>query len=159
MLSFANQPNLNDILAQNNQLVGKVKFKKWFFHIYNAELLTKSGNFNWDKPFVLKIHYLIGFKSKIIVNRTISEISKQHKAETKENKEKYSEIISKVIPDIKKNSYLYGYMSKDGYAYILTKDKLVGMIDDKQLSKYFFEIWLSDKTSDDTMSKQLRGIK
>ena len=159
ILSFANQPNLDDILVQNNQRVGKVEFKKWFFHVYNAELFTKNGSFSWDKPFVLKIHYLMGFKSKTIANRTISEIGKQHKAETKENKAKYSEIINKVIPDIKKNSNLYGYMDKDGYTYIFTKDKLVGKIDDKQLSKYFFEIWLSDKTSDHKMSKQLRGIK
>ena len=66
ILSFANQPNLDDILVQNNQRVGKVEFKKWFFHVYNAELFTKNGSFSWDKPFVLKIHYLMGFKSKTI---------------------------------------------------------------------------------------------
>ncbi|MGQ4001422.1 chalcone isomerase family protein [Francisellaceae bacterium CB300] len=184
ILSFANEPALNDntrslststslsnhgvevpkislqeIKAQESKRVGKVEFRKWFFHVYNAELFTKTGNFSWKQPFVLKIHYLIGFKSKTIANRTISEISKQHNAEVKANEAKYFEIINKVIPNIKKNSDLYGYMDKNGYAYIFTKDKLVGKINDKQLSKYFFEIWLSDKTSDHKMSQQLRGLK
>lgn len=63
----------------------------------------------------------MNFKSKTIANSAISEISKQHKVEVRENKTKYSEIIDSVIPNIKKNSDLYGYMDKDGYAYILPK--------------------------------------
>ena len=159
ILSFANEPTLNNVLTQNNQRVGKVEFRKWFFHVYNAELYTQNGKFDWNQPFVLKIHYLIGFKSKTIANHTISEISKQHKTEVKENKAKYTKLIDSVIPSIKKNSNLYGYMDKDGYAYIFTKKRLVGKINDKQLSKYFFEIWLSDKTSDHKISQQLRGLK
>ena len=159
ILSFANKPTLNDVLIQNNQCVGKVEFKKWFFDVYDAELLTQNGRFSWEQPFVLKIHYLMNFKSKTIANSAISEISKQHKVEVRENKTKYSEIIDSVIPNIKKNSDLYGYMDKDGYAYIFTRDKLVGKIKDKQLSRYFFEIWLSDKTSHHIMSTKLRGIK
>ncbi len=159
MLSLADEPTLNSVLTQNNQSVGKVEFRKWFFHVYNAELFTKTGNFSWEKPFVLKIHYLIGFKSKTVANSTISEITKQHPKEIKSHKQEHQQIIDSVIPHIAKNSDLYGYMDSDGYAYIFTKEKLVGKISDKHLSKYFFEIWLSDKTSDHKMSKKLRGLK
>ncbi|AKE21048.1 hypothetical protein DR79_681 [Francisella tularensis] len=35
---------------------------------------------------------------------------------------------------------------------------LLGEIPNKTLSKYFFEIWLSDKSSHIKLSKQLRGL-
>lgn len=159
-LSGAEVPNisLQQIKTQESKQVGKVEFRKWFFHIYDAKLYTNTGKFDWDKPFLLKIHYFIGFKSKIIVNRTISEIAKQHPKEVKTHKKQYRQIISTVIPDIPKNSNLYGYMDKAGYTYIFSDKKLIGKIKDKELSKYFFEIWLSDKTAHHQLSKKLRGL-
>jgi len=158
VLSFANQPNLDDILVQNNQRVGKVEFKKWFFHVYNAELFTKDGGFSWEKPFVLKIHYMISFKSKAIIDMSISEIEKQHPNISEKDKKAFLEILKKAIPDAKKNHNLYGYMDKNGYAYIFSDSKLEGKIDNKKLSKYFFEIWLSDSASNYKLSKELRGL-
>lgn len=158
ILSFSNELTLKDVLATNSQLVGKAEFRKWFFHVYDAQLYTQSGKFDWNKPFVLKIHYLIGFKSKTIANRTISEIAKQRPAAIKQHKQQYSKTINAVIPDIPKNTNLYGYMDKNGYGYIFSDEKLVGRIDDKQLSKYFFEIWLSDNTANHQLSTKLRGL-
>ncbi|AXA34396.1 chalcone isomerase family protein [Francisella adeliensis] len=175
ILSFADEPTLNkntrslsgvevpkislqEIKTQESKRVGKVEFRKWFFHIYNAELYTENGKFSWDKPFLLKIHYLLSFKSRVITNRTIREIAEQHPEAVRKNKKKYKQMIASVIPDIKKNSNLYGYMDKDGYGYIFTDQNLVGKINDKQLSKYFFEIWLSDNTANHQLSTKLRGL-
>ncbi|QLE79550.1 hypothetical protein FLM55_07280 [Francisella sp. Scap27] len=158
ILSFSTEPKLNEILTTNNQQVGQVEFRKWFFHIYDAGLYTQNGKFDWNQPFTLKIHYLLSFKSRVITNRTISEIAKQHPEAVRQNRKKYKQIIAAVIPDIKKNSNLYGYMDKDGYGYIFTDQNLVGKINDKQLSKYFFEIWLSDNSANHQLSTKLRGL-
>ncbi|KEI34705.1 putative periplasmic protein [Francisella sp. W12-1067] len=158
ILISAQELELSTIKAQNSNLVGKVHFKKWFFDIYDAELFTNTGKFNWDLPFLLKIHYLIDLQSKSIVTQTLKEISKQHPNEVKDNYQNYLDTFKMIIPNVAKNTNLYGYMDKDGYANIYSDTRLLGTIQNKGLSKYFFEIWLSDKSSNIKLSKQLRGI-
>ena len=158
LLAFSQELSINQIKKQNSNLVGKIHYTQWFFPIYDAELYSANGKFDWNNPFLLKIHYLRSFKSKSIVNLIIKEMSKQHPDLVKKNKKRYSEIFSKIIPNAKKDSSLYGYMSENGYCYIYSDSKLLGKISDKQLSKYFLGIWLSDKSSDVEMSKQLRGL-
>ena len=47
-------------------------------------------------------------------------------------------------------------MDKDSNGYIYSDKGLLGISPSKPLSKYFFEIWLSDKSSHIKLSKQLR---
>lgn len=150
--------SIQQIKNQESQQVGKIHFTKWFFDVYDAELLTKNGEFSWNKLFLLKIHYLRSFSGKSIAKHTVKEIYSQHPQITKPKYQKYREVFNNLIPDVKKGSNLYGYMDNDGYGYLYTGNKLLGKIPSKQLSKYFFEIWLSDNSSDINLSKQLRGL-
>ncbi|MDE4953229.1 hypothetical protein NAI68_11040, partial [Francisella tularensis subsp. holarctica] len=61
-----------------SQQVGKLHFSKWFFDVYDAELYSENGHFRWDKPFLLKIHYLRSFSCKNIANHTVKEIYEKH---------------------------------------------------------------------------------
>lgn len=158
IFSFAEGLSLEQIKVQESQQVGKIHFTKWFFDVYDAELYTQNGSFSWDKPFLLKIHYLRNFSGKNIAKHTVKEIYSQHPQATKPKYQEYREIFNRLIPDVKKGSNLYGYMDRNGNGYIYTDDRLVGEIPSKQLSKYFFEIWLSDKSSNIKLSKKLRGI-
>ena len=158
IISFAENLSIEQIKKQEPQQVGEIHFTKWFFDIYNAELFTQNGEFSWNKPFLLKIHYLRSFSGKSIAKHTIKEIYSQHPQITKPKYQKYREVFNNLIPDVKKGSNLYGYMDKDGYGHLYTDSKLLGRIPSKQLSKYFFEIWLSDNSSDINLSKQLRGL-
>lgn len=158
IFSFAENLSIEQIKKQDSQQVGKIHFTKWFLDVYDAELFTQSGEFSWDKPFLLKIHYLRSFSGKNIAKHTVKEIYSQHPQETKPKYQEYREIFNKLIPDVKKGSNLYGYMDKNGYGYLYTDNKHLGKIPSKQLSKYFFEIWLSYNSSDINLSKQLRGL-
>ncbi|APC97693.1 chalcone isomerase family protein [Francisella frigiditurris] len=151
--------DLSSIERQNDKLVGKVHYQKWFFDVYDAELFTTNGKFDWDKPFLLRISYLRNLSGQSIVSQTIKEISLQHPSLTKTEKQDYRKIFSGMIPDVKKGDILYGYMSDEGYAYIYSgNNELLGEIKDKKLSTYFFEIWLSDDTSSPEHSRRLRGL-
>ncbi|MDE4942762.1 hypothetical protein NAI62_11045, partial [Francisella tularensis subsp. holarctica] len=61
-----------------SQQVGKGHFSKWFFDVYDAELYSENGHVSWDKPFLLKIHYLRSFSGKNIATQTVTEIAEQH---------------------------------------------------------------------------------
>ena len=158
LLCFSKNLTLNEIKLLEVKQVGKAHFGKWFFDIYDAYLYTNNGKFNWNKPFLLKIHYLRDINKKIIINKALEEIYKQHRDISKQKLKEYKQVLIGLIPNVKVNSNLYGYMNKNGYASIYSNNELIGQIPIKELSKYFFEIWLSDKTSNIELSKQLKGV-
>ncbi|AKH92838.1 chalcone isomerase family protein [Francisella tularensis] len=158
LFGVAEELTLQQIKSQQSQQVGKVHFSKWFFDVYDAELYSENGHFSWDKPFLLKIHYLRSFSGKNIANHTVKEIAEQHPQLAHTTLDKYKEIFTRLMPDVKNGTNLYGYMDKDGNGYIYSDKGLLGEIPNKTLSKYFFEIWLSDKSSHIKLSKQLRGL-
>ena len=146
-------------LDTQEKIVGKIHFKKWIFSVYDAELFSEDNSFSWDKPFLLKVVYLRSLSGKSIAQQTVNEIVKQHPQITKANQEKYYDIFANIIPNVSNGDILYGFADENGYGQIYTKNnKLLGTIKDKQLTKYFFEIWLSDNSSNPLLSKQLRGI-
>ncbi|MDE4961603.1 hypothetical protein NAI45_11050, partial [Francisella tularensis subsp. holarctica] len=79
----------------------KVHFSKWFFDVYDAELYSENGHFRWDKPFLLKIHYLRSFSGKNISNHTVKEIAEQHQQLAQNTLDKYKEIFTRLMPDVK----------------------------------------------------------
>lgn len=158
LLSSADDLSLQQIKQQQSQLVGKIRFTKWFFNIYDAELYTTNGSFNWHKPFLLKVYYLRNFSGKSIAKHTIKEIYRQHPKEVASKYNQYENIFECLFPDIKKHSSLYGYMDKNGNGFIYSDSGLIGEIPTKQLSKYFFEIWLGNNSSNVKLSQQLRGL-
>ena len=146
-------------LDSQDKLVGKIHFKKWIFSVYDAELFSQSNSFSWDKPFLLKLVYSRSLSGKSIAERTVNEIVKQHPQISKTNQKKYYDIFANIIPDVSNGYILYGFIDENGDGQIYTKNnKLLGTITDKKLTKYFFEIWLSDNSSYPLLSKQLRGI-
>ena len=156
MLSFGYQ-DIDTLEQQNNKVVGKTHLEVFFFNIYDAELLNSDGKFNFEKPFLLKIKYLRNFSGENIASRTITEMKKQHHEDVRKHKKEYLEIFDKLIPDVKKGDVLYGYMDENGYGYLYSKNKFIGQIPTKKLSKYFFQIWLGDNHSMSKMTKELRG--
>ena len=75
-----------------------------------------------------------------------------------DNSKEYSKVFNKLIPNVKKGSNLYGYMDQNGNGYLYSDSGFIGEIPSKKLSKFFFEIWLSDRSSNIKLSKQLRGL-
>lgn len=158
VLATAKPLTLAQVKKQESQQVGKIHFSKWFFSIYDATLLTQNGTFSWNKPFLLKIHYLRNISGKTIAKHTIQQIYEQHPMDVNDNSKEYSKVFNNLIPNVKKGANLYGYMDQDGNGYLYSDSGLIGEIPSKKLSKYFFEIWLSDRSSNITLSKKLRGL-
>ncbi len=158
LFTYAEELTLQQIKSQQVQQVGKIHFSKWFFDVYDAELYTQDGHFNWNKPFLLKIHYLRNMDGKTISKHTVKEISYQHPQQVKANYQEYRDTFNQLIPGVQNGTNLYGYMDENGKGYIYSDNGLIGEIPGKELSKYFFEIWLSDNSSYQNLSKQLRGL-
>ena len=68
------------------------------FSIYDATLFTQNGTFSWDKPFLLKIHYLRNISGTTIAKHTIQQIYEQHPMDVNDNFKEYSKVFNKLIP-------------------------------------------------------------
>ncbi|AFJ43253.1 NADH dehydrogenase subunit 2 [Francisella orientalis str. Toba 04] len=119
LFTYDEELTLQQIKSQQVQQVGKIHFSKWFFDVYDAELYTQDGHFNWNKPFLLKIHYLRNMDGKTISKHTVKEISYQHPQQVKANYQEYRDTFNQLIPDVQNGTNLYVViMDENGKGYI-----------------------------------------
>lgn len=151
-------PAAVDKYIQTPQLVGQGRLSKWFWDAYDAYLYSSSGQYNKDDVFALSLDYLMDFSKEQIAKRSIDEIRKQgFRDEQKLNMWYYE--LTKIFIDVDKGISITGIYFKDGTAAFYSKNKVLGYINDKQLARLFFDIWLSSKTSEPTLRKKLLGLR
>jgi Chalcone isomerase-like len=65
--------------------------------------------------------------------------------------------MKQTFPDIKKGDQLIGIHRPDGSATFLMNGKAIGEVRDAEFTRLFFGIWLSTKTSEPKMRRELMG--
>lgn len=140
------------------RFVGKGRLSKWFWDAYDAYLYSSSGRYNPDDNFALSLDYLMDFSKEQIAKRSIDEIKKQGFRDKNKLKAWYYQLVE-VFIDVDEGISITGIYFKDGTAAFYSGDKVLGYINDKQLARLFFDIWLSPKTSEPELRKKLLGIQ
>ena len=132
------------------RLVGQGKYTFWGLDIYQARLWTESNGFqpdNWQQSrFALELTYLRDVEGKAIARRSIDEISKQYNL-PKVKAVSWQNVLENLFPNIKKLQTLTGLYTPNDGAKFFHDYRLIGEIKDAELTKNFFDIWLSNKTS------------
>jgi len=154
-------------LDNNYKLIGKARMEYLFWDVYDASLYSKDGNYSPDKPFILALKYLTDLDGADIAKRSIEEI-KELGFNDKEKLQKWHDLMVRIFPDIVKHEQIIGYYDPirgAKFEYIpLECDKYksgaenLGIIADTEFSKWFFDIWLSPKTSEPKIRKRLLGL-
>lgn len=137
-------------------LRGEYHYSYWGFDIYHAKLFMDKQCVYPNCNFTLELKYQRDFKGTDIAQRSIEEILAQHSIKTKKQKE-YTKILKNIFPNVTKGDIITGKMTDD-FAEFYLNNKLIGKINDIILSRYFFDIWLSPKTTEPTMRQKLLGI-
>jgi hypothetical protein len=127
----------------------------WGFDVYQATLFMDKKCQYPSCDFILQLNYKRAFDGKDIVERSIDEIDNQHNLNT-QTQNTYGIILGKVFPDVQQNDVIQGKMV-DGFGVFYLNNQFIGRIDDARLSQYFFDIWLSPKTSEPDMRDALLG--
>lgn len=143
---------------QTPNLIGQGKYTYWGFDVYNASLWSSEATIHpeqWvNQPIALELQYLRDFNGVDIAKRSIDEMHTQDPL-VKSKADIWLETLEKIFPNISKGQTLVGiYIPKVG-AKILYENALIGEINDPELVKRFFDIWLSPKTSAPTLRKKL----
>lgn len=138
------------------ELVGKGKLKFMFWNIYESQLSAPKGEYKEGGQFSLNIKYLMSFKGEDIAERSILEIKKQGYNNSKQLS-KWKNFMKNIFPDVENGSVLEGVFI-DGTTTFYHDDRKIAEITDREFGEKFFDIWLSNKTSQPRLRKKLLGI-
>lgn len=155
-LSFAAKADLQ--VAQqfmvNPASVGEARFSKLFFKVYDATLYAPGGHWQADQPFALSLRYLRDFKHDDVVGRTLSEIRGQGYTNEARLADWKRQLLA-IFPDISAGNEITGVRDSKGQTVFFLGSKRIGVVADIEFTQHFFDIWLSSKTSEPALRRQL----
>jgi hypothetical protein len=136
---------------------GSGKLSQFFFHIYDAEVWTDSPCWSYNAPFALSVTYGMSITKEDLVDSTLKEIFRQHEP-SEPAMQAYGVTLNKAYGDVKEGDRITAiYTSSGGIEFYLNAKKMAES-DDTVFAKHFFDIWLSDKTSEPTLRKKLLRV-
>lgn len=142
---------------ENPEPVGQARLAVMFWDIYDAQLIASEGDFDPQKPFALSLTYLRKFEGKNIASRSIDEMRDQGmKDEVK--LAKWFEKMQQVFPNVDEGQTITGIVDSGQNSHFYFNDTKVGTIEDPEFTQWFFNIWLSEKTSQPKMRNKLLGL-
>lgn len=155
---FASASDLVYQFIENPKQVGKTSRMTYlFWDVYDASLYAPQGAYSQDQPFVLALHYLRALDGKEIAKRSLKEMEKQGFSDSSQGEQWLTKMV-KIFPDVSEGTVLYGLRTPEGYTQFYEDNKLIGEVRDSEFTTWFFNIWLSEKTSEPAMRKELLGL-
>jgi len=152
-----NAKNLQNYFEEP-KVVGQARLSMFFFDIYGAALIAPNGEFAEEKPFALELTYLREFEGKEIASRSGDERRKLGVKDEVKLAKWYQE-MQDIFPDVKEGQTITGVVDNDKVSHFYFNNKLVGKVHDPEFSKWFFNIWLHEKTSEPKVRERLLGLK
>ena len=139
------------------ELLGESRLRVLFWEIYDASLYVTNGVYDPEKPFALSLTYLRGFSGTDIAKRSVDEIRSQGFAD-ETVLASWMEQLDAIFPDVVEGDQITGISQPSEGARFFLNGALIGTITDQNLGRRFFDIWLSEKTSEPGMRESLLGI-
>lgn len=138
-------------------LLGEGRLRVLFWDIYNASLYATNGVYDPEKPFALSLTYLRGFSGSDIAQRSIDEIRSQGFADETVLAFWMAQ-LNAIFPDVVEGDQITGISQPSEGTRFFLNGALIGTIADQNLSRRFFDIWLSEKTTEPGLRESLLGI-
>ena len=146
---------LNKFFSSYN-VVGEVNYNHLFWDLYDAKLLTETGDFDENK-FALVLKYNTKISKKSVVKETLNQLKKQKKY-TKQELDELTTLLSNTFKDIKVGDTFIG-IKENNTAYFYFKDEKVLETKDLEFINLFFDIWLREDSQKPAFTKKLLGQK
>lgn len=150
---MANESVVNQYV-ENPAEVGSAKFEYIFWDVYFATLYAPEGTYDVNQPYALSLKYLRDFDGDAIAERSVKEM-KQQGFTDKQKLTEWEMAMADLFPDVKKGQTITGIASAEGEALFYLDEQLLGSIKEPEFTAKFFDIWLSDKTSEPKLRKKL----
>ena len=140
----------------NPKVVGTGTLVFIFWDVYDATLYAPEGQWDEEKPYALEIKYFSDFTASQIIERTLEEMENIGVSDQKKLS-KWKKEMQKVFPDVEEDHTLTGVLTEDGKTIFLKDSEEIGTIEDQEFGPAFFNIWLSEETSEPFLRRKLLG--
>jgi len=124
--------------------------------VYDVRLWTPMKPFSYADPFVVELVYDMSLKGKDIADRSVKEMRAQGVNDEIKLK-RWGDEMAKIFPDIKQGDALIGVSLPGKEARFYDREKLIATVPDPEFAKAFFDIWLSEKSSEPKLRLKLLG--
>ena len=146
---------LAEVLPQA-KLVGQARMTYLFWDVYDARLYAPEGQWQAEAPFALELSYLRELDGEAIAKRSVEEIRKQGFNDEAVLTRWYQQ-LSAILPDVKKGTRLTGVVDQNRHTRFYLDGVPLAQVDEPLFSTWFFNIWLSEATSEPKLRAQLLG--
>ena len=152
---FIELPNVSaEQYRSDLQLIGQGSMSWFFIDLYDAELYSKTGQYQLDQfPQALNITYQKNITKQDLLSAT--EKQWQQLGVNEQQALQWLSTLNTLWPNIKKGDQLLFRVEMNGDGYFYHNQQPLGGIKDKQFSSAFLSIWLSPNTSEPALRKQL----
>jgi hypothetical protein len=144
-------------LVPNGQAVGTGRLSVVFWDVYDATLYAPNKQWDANAPHALTVDYFREIDGIDIADRSAEEIQKQGFS-NKEALSKWLAQMRAIFPNVKNGSQITAVFTKQKSTDFYYGDKPIGSIKDPEFGRLFFDIWLSEKTSEPQLRKKLLGL-
>ncbi len=144
-------------LLPEAEKVGEGRLTYLFWDVYDAALYAPQGTYDPNRPFALKLTYLMDFKGRDIAGRSIEEM----RAQGVRNEAKltaWDAEMQRIFPDVKDGDSLLGIQTEDGIAIFYDQVRELGRVADADFSRAFFDIWLAENTRAPKLRRSLLSL-
>ena len=139
------------------QKVGAGRLEFLFWSVYDATLYAPGGTFSPQRPFALRLDYLIPLSGVDIADRSIEEMKKQG-ANDEAQLAAWRQQMAAIFPDVDSGVALTGVRDGMGHTHFYRNDTAIGSIKDPNFTARFFGIWLDANSSEPKLRQQLLGV-
>jgi hypothetical protein len=137
---------------------GQAAMRVFGLKVYDIRLWTQTKPFSYADPFAVELVYDMNLNGKDIADRSVSEMRSQGYNDESKLK-RWGEQMAKIFPDIKKGDALIGVSIPGKEARFYNREKLIAAVPDPEFAKAFFDIWLSEKSSEPKLRLKLLGVQ
>jgi Chalcone isomerase-like len=124
--------------------------------VYDIRLWAPKKAVSIEEHFALELVYDLAIKGRDIAERSVKEMRGQGWRDEAKLK-RWGEEMARVFPDIKQGDALIGVSVPGKEARFYSRDRLIAVIPDPEFARAFFDIWLSEKTSEPKLRNKLLG--
>ena len=139
------------------KIVGTGRLSVMFWSVYDATLYAPKGKWDSDTTFALSIRYFREIDGKDIAERSVEEIRKQGFSDEAKLNQWYTQMQS-LFPNVKNGTELIAVRTPEKSTDFYGDGRFIGGISDPDFGVHFFNIWLSEKTSEPELRKKLLGL-
>ncbi|MGL5291899.1 MAG: chalcone isomerase family protein, partial [Vibrionaceae bacterium] len=154
--AFSAQAKSPQELMPQTKLVGQARMTYLLLDIYDAKLYAAEGKWRSDAPFVLELSYLRDLDGEAIAKRSIEEIRKQGFSDESLLSRWYL-LLTSILPDVKKGTRLTGVVDQNRHTHFYLNGEPLAQVEDPLFTTWFFNIWLSEATSEPKLRALLLG--